>query len=154
MTNEFLSKYKSFYIYIYEKEELLFCIKMADGNGTHIFKIVYDKYNDKPEELLKLLDGVQRRREYNKMYRDKHKNDPERREKHAAASREWQRKNREHLAEKHNTRYKNDEEYRQRLRDFRKEYYYQAKERAKRPDQANDTDSGTTSDNISCKASQ
>ena len=109
--------------------------------NTHIYNLIQDTFDAKPEDIIKSLECVKKKREYNRNYWQKHKDDPERKQKTAESVKEWQRNNRAHLAAKHRARYENDPEYKQKLRDFRMKYYYQAKERAK----ANSNDSDNAS---------
>lgn len=98
--------------------------------NTHIYHLIKDTFNAKPEDIVKSLESTKKKREYNRKYWEMHKDDPDRRKKTADSVREWQRGNRAHLAAKHKARYENDPEYRQKLKDFRMKYYYQAKQRA------------------------
>jgi len=102
--------------------------------NTHIYNLIQDTFNAKPEDIIKSLEATKTQREYNRNYWQKHKDDPDRKQKTADSVGEWQRSNRVHLAARHKARYENDPEYRNKLKEFRMKYYDQAKERAKHSD--------------------
>ena len=83
--------------------------------NTHIYNLIQDTFNAKPEDIIRSLEAAKKKREYNRNYWQKHKDDPDRKQKTADSVREWQRSNRVHLAARHKARYENDPEYRNKL---------------------------------------
>lgn len=99
--------------------------------NQHIYAMINETFNARPEEISNVLkwraDYLEKRRDYNRKYAERLKNNPEKAEEVKLKCKEWFQNNKTRAAARQKARYEADPEYRQRILEYKKLYYHKQK---------------------------
>jgi hypothetical protein len=97
---------------------------MAIIENIHMNNYITETFNASPDEINDVLlwrsQYLQKKREYNKEYHDKVRNDPKVVEAAKLRSKEWFQNNKSNAAARQKARYENDPEYKRKLLEYKK----------------------------------